>query len=118
MARPPIMTPVKRFWKKRVSLQNGQSIEIEMPCCNACDAEIDDVLTAALLLHVPGSSHIENIPWSGPYALCTNCRPLYGITAERFFLVPVPEGVSVRDALKDQLVNFTSALEALAAEAE
>lgn len=88
---------------KTRTVKRDDGIDIELPYCNICECEMNDVRVAPLLFWQPGFKYTRKYPLRLGTFLCEPCRQEMGFGAHSYVAVPCSEGTDLVSALKDYL---------------
>jgi ribosomal protein L34E len=97
--------------KTRTVEVNGQLVEL--PYCNICGTEMDEIRLGVLLIWKPGWKYTRKYPTKYGAYLCEKCRAEMGFEAHSYIAVPCAEGVDQVTALRHYLAQIDGAIPVL-----
>jgi len=83
------------------TVRHDNGLEFELPYCNICGTEMNEVRLTTLLVWKPGFKHTRKFPLRQGAFLCDPCREEEGFGPKQFVAVPCAEGADMIEALKD-----------------
>ena len=96
--------------------------EVELPYCNICGVEMDEIRVTSLCIWQPGFPFTRKFPLKYGSYLCDECRAHEGFGPENMLAIPWPEGRTQLQAVRDYLLliggSAVDALRTLAPEEE
>lgn len=81
----------------------GGGVAVELPYCNMCEAEMDEIRLGTLLFWKPGWKHSRKYPTNYGAFLCETCREEMGFDAVQYVMVPCAAGEDMIAALEAHL---------------
>ena len=88
--------------KTRTVKRDG-GVDLELPYCNICEAEMDEIRLGTLLFWKPGFKHVRKYPTKYGAFLCEKCRAEMGFEADQYVMVPCAKDEDMIEALKKHL---------------
>lgn len=90
--------------KTRTVDQGG--VAVELPYCNICGVEMDEIRLGVLLFWKPGFKYVRKYPTKYGAFLCEKCRAEMGFEAEQYIAVPCGKDESIVAAMRRFLAEI------------
>jgi len=91
------------------TIKRDDGIDLELPYCNICEAEMDDIRLSVLLFWRPGWKYTRKYPSSYGAFLCEKCREEMGFGADQYIMVPCTKDEDMIEALKARIAVLEAA---------
>jgi len=85
---------------KTRTVKGQGGVELELPYCNICEAEMDEIRLGVLVLWKPGFKYPRKFPLRLGAFLCDTCREAEGLGAEQYLMVPCTRDGDLLEALQ------------------
>jgi len=88
---------------KTRKVMRDDGLELELPYCNICGCEMNEINIMGLCFWQPGFKWVRKFPGRLGTYLCQDCKQQQGFGTRNYICVPQAEGQDFVSALKDYL---------------